>query len=98
MKLSPLVLAGALAGCARSSVATLVPRLDLGARLVHASASRESARTQVVLGAWLRWEPLVTDPAAGSALSASVAITPCEVGDASCLTEHSEAEPEIAAL
>ncbi|MET0342655.1 MAG: hypothetical protein ABW252_16740 [Polyangiales bacterium] len=99
MKLSPLVLAGVLAGCARSSVAALVPQLDLSVRLVRARVhTRDAVHTDLVLGAWLRWEPLVPDAAAGSALSAAAMITPCEVDDPACLTEHAESEPEIARL
>lgn len=99
MKLLIVVCAAVFASCARSNVYVLVPRLDLGVRLARTrQASSLDDRTRVVLGAWLRWHPLITDPSAGSALSAAAAITPCEVGDDTCLTEFTEAEPEVAAL
>ncbi len=98
-----LVLMGALAGCARSSIAALVPQLEVGVRSARTRAGADSttqlahARGYLVLGVWLRWQPVRTDRAAGSVLSAATSITPCEPDDASCLLEQAESDPDVAA-
>lgn len=98
-----LVLMGALAGCTRSAIAALVPRLEVGVRLARTHAGAGGAtvldreRGYVVLGGWLRWQPVLTDRAAENLSSAATASTPCAPDDASCLLEHAESDPAVAA-
>lgn len=99
MKLPIALCAAVLAGCSRSTLRVLVPTLDLSVRLARShEANSHGDHSRVLFGAWLRWHPLHTDAAAGSAMTAAEAITPCEVDDESCLTEYTEAEPEVAAV
>jgi hypothetical protein len=90
----------ALAGCAERTLAALVPKLDVQLRLRrhHATAGENGrGRSDVVLGAQLRWRPSWGDTG-DPATSELAQLISCDVTDVGCLAARFAAEPELAGL
>jgi len=104
MKVLASLLLVLAAGCAPTTLASLVPRLELGLRLRRVDRARalsDAARGEVdtTLVAWLSWRPVLAAQAVVGplALSPEAWLAPCELDDADCLAESAEVESELAA-
>lgn len=100
--LSTLVL---LCGCAKASLSSLVPRLDLRLAMERPASTstllgwRRSADLHATFSAVLRWRPRVeaSQTPYPHELAPYLGIAPCAETDLECLREVAESESELRA-